>query len=149
MEQEGKNEPTSPLPLQFLEEKQSLSTRCSRPEPLEEDHCKPISSAIEEVHHKGTLMERLEVLENRVFELSITMEKENTSRSSSSAALGSEKFGHSSGLSSETKEEEEEEDEEGESSAQASLPQPQISQDSRRQRRKGYRKWLGWLPMGC
>lgn len=36
----------------------------------EEDQCKTLSSAIEEAHQKGTLMERVAVLENRVLQVS-------------------------------------------------------------------------------
>ncbi|KAB5534874.1 hypothetical protein DKX38_017960 [Salix brachista] len=35
-----------------------------------EDQCKNLSSVLEEVQHKGTLMDRLEMLENRVLQVS-------------------------------------------------------------------------------
>lgn len=63
--------------LQFLEHKHCLSashsssSACKTMEPVpEEDQCKTLSSAIEEAHQKGTLMERVAVLENRVLQVS-------------------------------------------------------------------------------
>ncbi|CAI9754710.1 unnamed protein product [Fraxinus pennsylvanica] len=71
--------------LQLLEERHSLSRReFSSTAFVEKDECKDLSSAIEEVHHKGTLMERLSVLENRVLQLSLEMDEGDTSKSSSS-----------------------------------------------------------------
>ncbi|GFQ01776.1 hypothetical protein PHJA_002321500 [Phtheirospermum japonicum] len=48
--------------------------------------CKTLFSALEEVQHKGTLIDRLALLENRVLQLSLEMDEGNTSRSSSSTA---------------------------------------------------------------
>ncbi|KAJ8764036.1 hypothetical protein K2173_004925 [Erythroxylum novogranatense] len=52
-----------------------------------QDHCKDLPSAIEEVRHKGTLLERVQRLENRVLQLSIEMGIGRTSRSSSSTSM--------------------------------------------------------------
>ncbi|XP_017245991.1 uncharacterized protein LOC108217650 isoform X2 [Daucus carota subsp. sativus] len=100
---QGKQEPSlEPVPvlprlnrldrlLQLLEEKHGLSgthvtgSVISETEKLEEDsHRKPLSSALEEVRQKGTLMDRLAILENRVLQLSLAMDERNSSRSSSS-----------------------------------------------------------------
>lgn len=60
--------------LQLLEERHSLSRReLSSTAIVEKDECKDLSSALEEVHHKGTLMERLSVLENRVLQVSTAL----------------------------------------------------------------------------
>lgn len=37
---------------------------------LQEEQCKNVVSALEEVHYKGTLLERVAVLENRVIKVS-------------------------------------------------------------------------------
>ncbi|OMO77578.1 hypothetical protein COLO4_25085 [Corchorus olitorius] len=52
---------------------------------VDDDECKSktLSSALEEVSHKGTLIDRLMALENRLFKLSLSLDIENTSRSSS------------------------------------------------------------------
>ncbi|BBH08134.1 microspore-specific promoter 2 [Prunus dulcis] len=79
--------------LQFLEHKHCLSAShssspaCKTMEPVLEYQRKTLSSAIEEAHQKGTLMERVAVLENR---LSHKMDVENASRSSYSTTLVSE-----------------------------------------------------------
>ncbi|KAA8547624.1 hypothetical protein F0562_004053 [Nyssa sinensis] len=118
MEQEEKLELNSPLPvlprldrldrlLQLLEEKHGLSGRHSSSsvdrKMESEDQCKSLSTALEEVHHKGTLMERLAILENRV------LQEEAIER--------------------------------------ASMTKP--CQNSRKHKRKGYRKSLGWFRIGC
>ncbi|XP_055805171.1 uncharacterized protein LOC129873988 isoform X2 [Solanum dulcamara] len=69
--------------LQVLEEKHGMSGRNKKGE---EEYCRStlsLSTALQEVHHKGTLVDRLTALENRVFKLSLEMEEGNTSRSSS------------------------------------------------------------------
>jgi hypothetical protein len=64
------------IQLQFLEEKHSSSGRGrhaakSVVRTVEaEDQCKALTSALEEVQHKGTLMWRLETLENRALQVS-------------------------------------------------------------------------------
>ncbi|XP_021274981.1 uncharacterized protein LOC110409826 [Herrania umbratica] len=74
--------------LQFLEERRwCLSARQSSNYPSltsMEVQCKTLSSALEEVSLKGTLMERLTELENRVSQLSLELDIGNTLRSSSS-----------------------------------------------------------------
>ncbi|PIA26270.1 hypothetical protein AQUCO_09500027v1 [Aquilegia coerulea] len=80
--------------LQHLEKKQSCSSlKCSTPIAPEEKlnkQCKHLSSALEEVDSKGTLMERLEILENRVLQLSLQPEDGNTSSSSTSTKTDTE-----------------------------------------------------------
>ncbi|KAH7849536.1 hypothetical protein Vadar_019203 [Vaccinium darrowii] len=126
MEIDEKQEFTSPLPvlprldrldrlLQLLEEKHNALSEKHTPEPVligdmeaeeeqEDKTCRTLSNALDEVHHKGTLMERLEMLEKRVLQLSLEIDEQNTSKSSTSSTVAvSEKFGNSSGLSSVTK----------------------------------------------
>ncbi|CAK9147675.1 unnamed protein product [Ilex paraguariensis] len=122
MEYEEKQESVSPMPviprlerlnrlLQLLEEKQNLSGSQfsnSGVRKMEEDRCKNLSTALEEVHYKGTLMERLEMLENRVLQLNLVMDEGNTSRSSSSTVLISKKFQRGSASPILTKQDEDE-----------------------------------------
>ncbi|KAI7728023.1 hypothetical protein M8C21_006090 [Ambrosia artemisiifolia] len=53
---------------------------------VDHPYCKTMSSALDDVHYKGTLIDRLEMLESRVLKLSLEMEEGSTSRSSSSTA---------------------------------------------------------------
>ncbi|KAG8367467.1 hypothetical protein BUALT_Bualt16G0075100 [Buddleja alternifolia] len=88
--------------LQLLEEKHSLSrrdfsarsfastTRTTATENKDDYELKTVFSALEEVQHKGTLVERLTALENRVLQLGLEMDEENTSKSSSSTVQVSE-----------------------------------------------------------
>ncbi|KAL0427220.1 UNVERIFIED_CONTAM: hypothetical protein Slati_2896800 [Sesamum latifolium] len=82
--------------LQLLEEKHSLSRRdlcgntCAADVESNIDECKTLSSALEEVQRKGTLIERLVLLENRVLQLSLEMDEGNTSHSSTSTVEVSE-----------------------------------------------------------
>lgn len=64
------------MQLQLLEEKHSLSrrhlgknTEKKSQEEEEGDQCKSLSYVLDEVQHKGTLMERLTILENRVLQV--------------------------------------------------------------------------------
>ncbi|KAL5707321.1 hypothetical protein ACHQM5_025381 [Ranunculus cassubicifolius] len=68
--------------LQQLEKRQIPSQENSNQRAIDDNKCKPISSALEEVHTKGTLMERLTMLENRVLQLCLAIEDGNTSSSS-------------------------------------------------------------------
>ncbi|XP_047320447.1 uncharacterized protein LOC124924452 [Impatiens glandulifera] len=64
--------------LQFLEEKQGLSSSPRNNEnPKHIENFKTISSALEEINRKGTLMERLDILEDRVLKLSMFMDINN------------------------------------------------------------------------
>ncbi|KAK9948203.1 hypothetical protein M0R45_003790 [Rubus argutus] len=87
--------------LQFLEEKHCLSSKhsssscsfpaCESSEPAQDlESYKTLSSAIEEVNRKGTLMERVAMLENRVLQLSHEMDVENALSSSCSSILVSD-----------------------------------------------------------
>ncbi|KAL0300000.1 UNVERIFIED_CONTAM: hypothetical protein Sangu_2505000 [Sesamum angustifolium] len=85
------------LQLQLLEEKHGLSRRdfscgntCAADAESNVDECKTLSSALEEVQRKGTLIERLVLLENRVLQLSLEMDEGNTSKSSTSTVEVSE-----------------------------------------------------------
>lgn len=68
------------MQLQFLEEKHCFSSKhsssscsfpaCESSEPAQDrESYKTLSSAIEEVNRKGTLMERVAMLENRVLQV--------------------------------------------------------------------------------
>ncbi|XP_015159726.1 uncharacterized protein [Solanum tuberosum] len=73
--------------LQVLEEKHGMSPKNEKGEEEDSEYCSStlsLSTALQQVHHKGTLVDRLTALENRVFKLSLEMEEEKTSRSSSS-----------------------------------------------------------------
>ncbi|KAL8133799.1 uncharacterized protein LOC141712672 [Apium graveolens] len=102
MNVEEKQEPSlAPMPvlprldrldrlLQLLEEKHGISGRhlttsvISETGKEEDSPSKPLSFALEEVRQKGTLINRLAMLENRVLQLSLVMDERNSSRSSSS-----------------------------------------------------------------
>lgn len=68
------------IQLQLLEEKHNALSEKHTPEPVligdmeaeeeqEDKTCRTLSNALDEVHHKGTLMERLEMLEKRVLQV--------------------------------------------------------------------------------
>lgn len=63
------------MQLRLLEEKHNLSaSHSSKPDiqklvKQEDDQCKTLSTALDEVQQKGTLMERLTILENRVLQV--------------------------------------------------------------------------------
>ncbi|THG18004.1 hypothetical protein TEA_001399 [Camellia sinensis var. sinensis] len=149
--------------LQLLEEKHSLlgsHSNSTKPvvrkmeteEEEEEDECKTLSNALQEVLHKGSLMDRLQMLEKRDLQLSIYMDEENTSRSSSLTVPISEKIGQSSGLSSSVTKESDEDVviatfegrkdplliQEETSSAQCSVTKPQSCHNSKNQKRKAH-----------
>ncbi|XP_009631562.1 uncharacterized protein [Nicotiana tomentosiformis] len=163
--------------LQLLEEKHGISGRRHSPnkkaEVQLEDQCKTLtlSSALEQVHHKGTLMERLSVLETRVLQLSQIsqdMDEGNLSRSSSSTGplSFSDKSGHTSVTSTVLTGQDEDEKanlhekikdplavavEEKDLSIEGSLTKKkeQSTNMSRIKRRKSHRKWPGWLRLRC
>ncbi|GKC19597.1 ALP1-like protein isoform X2 [Tanacetum coccineum] len=54
--------------------------------------CKTLSSALDDVHQKGTLIDRVAMLENRVLQLSLDMDEGSTSRSSSSTAYATKEI---------------------------------------------------------
>ncbi|CAA3002569.1 Hypothetical predicted protein [Olea europaea subsp. europaea] len=137
--------------LQLLEERHSLSRReISSTAIVEKDECKDLSSALEEVHHKGTLMERLSVLENRVLQLSLEMDEGNTSKSSSSTVQVSQGIRNlDSELCNETRQDENviitTQEIEGPPAVQTA------QQKSERRRKKAHKKWLGLFrfPLTC
>eukprot|EP00262_Sarcandra_glabra_P009660 TRINITY_DN24156_c0_g1_i1.p1 TRINITY_DN24156_c0_g1~~TRINITY_DN24156_c0_g1_i1.p1 ORF type:complete len:155 (-),score=36.42 TRINITY_DN24156_c0_g1_i1:252-716(-) len=104
-----------------------------------EKQSKSLSSALEEVHFKGTLMERVAMLEIRVLQLSMEMEEESMSRSSSSTAPPSDDNNKPSLPPKEKPNHQEN---------KVGAPN---SQDYRKTKRnkKGGVKWLGWFPIGC
>ncbi|PWA99773.1 ccc1 family [Artemisia annua] len=81
--------------------------------------------ALDDVHQKGTLIDRVAMLENRVLQLSLDMDEGSISRSSSSTAYA-------------TKEEKE-------------LPVDKCSLKSngKGKRRRVHFKWIGWFAMKC
>ncbi|KAI6671642.1 hypothetical protein NL676_006527 [Syzygium grande] len=99
MEEEGEKSPVPALSvlqrlnhldhlLLVLEERQSLSARypsglvAEKIRAEEQDHCMTISSALEEAHHRGTLMDRVAMLKDRVLQLSLEIEVGIISKSS-------------------------------------------------------------------
>ncbi|CAI9110402.1 OLC1v1010413C1 [Oldenlandia corymbosa var. corymbosa] len=156
--------------LQLLEEKHNLSRR--NPDEQKEikpenDHCKTLSSALEEVQHKGTLMERLTMLENRVLQLSLEMDEENTPKSSSSTVPNTEKLDQNlkSPSGSGRRDEMKIHDQKNEvmtmpgrdspvevldqDSNISSAAQEIVDKNGRRRSKKGYKKWIGWFHLGC
>ncbi|KAK1361894.1 Vacuolar iron transporter family protein [Heracleum sosnowskyi] len=160
MNEQGKQEPSlAPMPvlprldrldrlLHLLEEKHGTSGRhitssvISHTEKEEDSHSKPLSFALEEVGQKGTLMDRLAILENRVLQLSLVMDERNSSRSSSSTTghivsdaqnvAGQEKGETASSLEK-----------------QDSLQNQEIESGERKKKRSRSRKLRGWFRLGC
>ncbi|CAN4081780.1 unnamed protein product [Withania somnifera] len=141
--------------LQVLEEKHGLSGRndsvlekLGEDEDINAEYCKrtvSLSSALEEVHHKGTLVERLTTLENRVLKLSLEMDEGNTSRSSSSKSRNDNEDEKANLKEKQLKEE-------ASSTEAASLSNGKTDKvvDNGKKRRKSGRKWgLGWPRLGC
>ncbi|XP_047944792.1 uncharacterized protein LOC125191312 isoform X2 [Salvia hispanica] len=114
------------------------------------NECKTLSSALEEVHHKGTLMERLAFLEKRVLELSLEIVEGNTtSRSSSSTVQGPEMIGKNGNGDTNNKQQPEEDHstiqaQEKASPADGVVKEITASYRSRRQKTKSQKKWQ-WL----
>lgn len=144
--------------LQLLEEKHPAVQKVKH----EDDECKTLSSALEEVQHKGTLVERLAVLENRVLQLSLEMDEGNTSKSSSSTVPGSEKLDH--GFTSSTGSGRQDKNHEANITLQETQSpaafRDQCSslacdaekagrKNGPRQSKKGYKRLLGWFHLGC
>ncbi|KAL9448277.1 hypothetical protein AB3S75_015701 [Citrus x aurantiifolia] len=148
--------------LLLLEERHCLSTKhipnCAigRMKSSTEDQCKTLACAIEEVNYKGTLMERLTMLENRVLELSLVMEEvEKTSRSSSCTIERAEKIEHKLSFTAITSQ-----DDDTINSSQGTTNLVEASACERKS--KGghkdrrwrnvalirHNKWLGWFRMG-
>ncbi|KAL7134618.1 hypothetical protein ABFS83_11G039500 [Erythranthe nasuta] len=120
--------------------------------------CKTLSSALEEVQHKGTLLERLTALENRVLQLSLEIDQGNTSKSSSSTVEASEnKIVHEkSDENSVTAIRQDKQDppptiqaQEGASSADGFVRLVTAKQEIERQRKKTRKKWLGLFRFSC
>ncbi|EYU34955.1 hypothetical protein ABFS82_11G041100 [Erythranthe guttata] len=119
--------------------------------------CKTLSSALEEVQHKGTLLERLTALENRVLQLSLEIDQGNTSKSSSSTVEASkDKTVHErSDENSVTAVGQEKQDpptiqaQEGASYADGFVRSVTAKQEIVRQRKKTRKKWLGLFRLSC
>ncbi|CAN4080413.1 unnamed protein product [Withania somnifera] len=128
--------------LQVLEEKHGLSGGNDKSGEEENiaDYCKAtvsLSSALEEAHHKGTLVERLTALENRLFKLSLEMDEGNTSRSRKDNE--DEKGKHL-----------QEEASIAEAASLSTGNTNRVVVDIAKKRRKSYKKWgLGCLRLGC
>ncbi|MCD7450634.1 hypothetical protein HAX54_007608 [Datura stramonium] len=144
--------------LQVLEEKHGVSAAgrndAVKKGEKEEEYSRTLSlsSALQEVHHKGTLVDRLTALENRLLKLSLEMEEGNTSRSSSS------KSRHGSLTRNEeednTKEKQLQEEATTTDEAAASLSSGKTDEvvgNAKMRRKSSHRKWrLGsCLRMGC
>lgn len=169
MEHEEKQESSvEPLPviprldrlnrlLQLLEEKEKhhtsdrhlpspVVTKTQQQDDDDDGQCKALFSALKEVHHKGTLMERLSILENRVLQSSLEMFERNTS-----TALVSEIISVVPKVSSSQHEGENEVaalqiQEEAEA---CNLIKPKRRESGSGTRREK-RKWIGWFGiMGC
>ncbi|KAJ4849386.1 hypothetical protein Tsubulata_048274 [Turnera subulata] len=148
-------------PARSFEKQSSSSARypCLSKTEAEAHSCKPLSTALEEVHKKGTLMERLEMLENRVFQLSLEINAENTSGSCSSTVLAPEENGDEAASSVVTGKAEHliftHQDsqtkvttQEHESIIPLGEACPRRSNNCQK-RKMGHKKWLRWLRMGC
>ncbi|XP_058073348.1 uncharacterized protein LOC131222338 [Magnolia sinica] len=147
--------------LQYLEERRNSSDAhysCSFPINTGVDkQCKPLSSVLEEVHFKGTVMERVAMLENRVLQLSLEMEEGSTS--SSSTIPTSEKIRNvlikkDNGEVPDTLHQKQDHytvQEKPFEETQMHKP-PNCKKSSRHKRTQllpSSRKCLGWFPMGC
>ncbi|XP_060192561.1 uncharacterized protein LOC132622059 isoform X1 [Lycium barbarum] len=133
--------------LQILEEKQgrnfSDSVIIKKTEEEDNEYCKTLSlsSALEEVHHKGTLIERLTALENRVLKLSLVMDEAKSSSSKSRDDKDEKANLQQKQL-----------EEKASTTEAASLSTGKTDKvvGNAKIRRKSYRKWrLGWLHLGC
>nr|XP_043608594.1 uncharacterized protein LOC122580389 [Erigeron canadensis] len=127
--------------LELLEEKHSKSARFGSTTKADDDHnyngdgdykerkrdnmnCRTLLSALDDVHHKGTLIDRLGMLENRVLQLSMDLEHGSISRSSSSTTYA-------------TKEDKE-----------RTSDTCTLNSNGKRKRRVHF-KWIGWFAMRC
>ncbi|KAL7093426.1 hypothetical protein ACP275_11G040600 [Erythranthe tilingii] len=118
--------------------------------------CKTLSSALQEVQHKGTLIERLTALENRVLQPG-KIDQGNTSKSSSSTVEASEaKTVHKrNDQNSATAIGQDKQDpptiqaQEGASSADGFVRLVTAKQEIVRQRKKTRKKWLGLFRLSC
>ncbi|XP_073052279.1 uncharacterized protein [Primulina eburnea] len=149
------------LMLQLLEGKHSLSRRelcsniCEKRE--KENECKSLCAAVDEVQHKGTIMERLSMLENRLLQvqLSLEMEEGNTSKSSSSSLTLLHNIGKESDqkkhellaiIPRETKDQHVLRPKDGDSFSIGELATKRTSQQNKtRPKKKPNKKWLGLL----
>ncbi|KAL4198047.1 hypothetical protein AMTRI_Chr03g43920 [Amborella trichopoda] len=169
------------LLLGYLEERHSLSQRhngnVSEPSRLKLE-CKPLASALQEVQSKGTLMDRIAVLENRVLQLSLEMEEGSASSSSTLAASNAElsicqgadptsNFASSNELQKEPAKHREEvskgfhEDQDHDRThIEVTIKQeqknqkPKVSKKSNRGKKRALktlrnRKWMEWFMIGC
>ncbi|KAK6151693.1 hypothetical protein DH2020_014328 [Rehmannia glutinosa] len=170
MDHDENQEPTSFMPviarldrldrvLHILEEKHSLSRRdfCAV-ESNNNKERKTLSSALEEVQHKGTLIDRLTLLENRVLQLSLEIDEGNTSKSSSSTVQVSETTEKYSELSVLKRQDEngikvnsQEKQDPPSIAAQVNGFVTEIAapHNCRGQRKKPKRKWLGLFQLRC
>ncbi|KVI03019.1 uncharacterized protein LOC112513533 [Cynara cardunculus var. scolymus] len=124
--------------LELLEEKHGKSRRYESITTNDDDNnndykktsvdhpnCKTLLSALDDVHHKGTLIDRLTILENHVLQLSLDIEDGSTSRSSSSTAYT-------------TKEEKE-----------VPIDKCDTKSSGKGRRRRVHFKRMRWMSMGC
>ncbi|CAL1409989.1 unnamed protein product [Linum trigynum] len=131
--------------LQFLEDKYLVQEKPKTEAAVKvtEDHqCMSLSAALELVKQKGSVVERLEFLENRILQLSLEMEVGNNSTSRSSSAMVTEpESGDDDHKHLIVKQE------------PKKAPNLSMTQKGTRQRRVvSSKKWaagLRWLHMGC
>ncbi|KAL6959777.1 hypothetical protein U1Q18_039932 [Sarracenia purpurea var. burkii] len=138
------------MQLQLLEEKHKLAGRRHTPELAAaqqtetEYQRKALYAALDEVHRKGTLVERVEMIENRVLllQMNLDMDEQDSSRSSSSTIPVSEKGVQTIKTYPDSPPMEE-------NSAQTTATSPENRHIGRKQRRKSGRKLGGWFWIGC
>ncbi|XP_068647873.1 uncharacterized protein [Aristolochia californica] len=122
-----------------------------------EKQSKPLSWVLEEVQFKGTLMERIAILESRVLQLSLDMEEGSTT--SSSTLLTSDNTLSTFLKKDDTRtapvsgKEHKQDKIEGKVFKEAQTSTIHGCMKVRKQKavltKRGYRKWFGWLQMRC
>ncbi|XP_030536797.1 uncharacterized protein LOC115745408 isoform X2 [Rhodamnia argentea] len=174
MEEEGEKSPAPALSvlqridrlghlLQALEERQNSSARypsglaVEKIRTKEQDHCKAISSALEEAHHKGTLMDRVAMLEDRVLQLSLEIEVGNISKSSYSVVpTTTEKVDHCTSelavVATESADSKEHRQEKGCADEEACVEKTKIAGSQKGKRRSMLGRsncFVWWSRLGC
>ncbi|EXB95100.1 hypothetical protein L484_007047 [Morus notabilis] len=134
--------------LQFLEERHNKKINVDVNWSSVENKSVPMSSAMEEVHYRGTLMDRLATLENRVLQLWVALEVEDRR----------DRHQHHHDHVDQTDQDERNKMTWGSSSASTSTLEAdhhhQLPIVGKRKHRRWkniyhFRKWLSWFPPGC
>ncbi|KAG9456608.1 hypothetical protein H6P81_001116 [Aristolochia fimbriata] len=143
----------------YLEETRNLPARRSGDFiPIKmgvEKQLKPLSSALDEVHFKGTLLERIDILENRVLQLSLVIEDGSTSSSSTflttenieCSFLKKDDSSNTNVYGTEHEQDKEQISEEEQTCTIRGCKKVRKQKAVPPVRRR--KKWLGWLQMGC